>query len=78
MKVRLTKKRLQVLENAISIDDVLYEKFRRLNEDLTKREQRFAARKMIREVVQVKDKLHIKLPILKVQDAGEGLIVVVG
>ena len=37
MKVRLTKKRLQALDNAITFDDILHEKFQRMYADLRKR-----------------------------------------
>jgi hypothetical protein len=55
--MRITKKRLQALNFALSMDDVLYEKFRRLNDDLQKREREFARRK---QVVRVYLREHVR------------------
>ena len=51
-RMRLTKRRLRTLDTAISLDDVLYEKFRRLHEDLQQEARRFERRKTVLKIAQ--------------------------
>jgi hypothetical protein len=73
--IRLTRKRLARLNEAISVDDILYEKFRRMNADLSKREHRFAARKQIAAVYLRKNNIRIAMKIMAVHNTGNGLVV---
>lgn len=75
---RLTKKRLAALDAALSLDDLLYEKFRRLSADLALTERRFDNRHRFR-VVQETDRpdVHRCLCILRVSARPEGIEIVV-
>lgn len=44
-KIILTKKRLQTLQAALSVDDILYERFRRLHEELYRESERLIENK---------------------------------
>lgn len=44
-KIILTKKRLQTLHAALSVDDILYERFRRLHEELYRESERLIENK---------------------------------
>lgn len=76
-KIRLTKKRLEALNVVLSYDDILYEKFRRLNEDLMRREQRFAGRQRIGSIIQDKGEYQLRLQITKVVEYEDGLAIYV-
>lgn len=80
-KVRLTRKRMEALNSALSLDDLLYEKFRRLHQDLAERERKFELRKMIVEVVQRRGQnpaADYYLPILKLEQLPNGVRVICG
>lgn len=71
-RVRLTKKRLQALDAALSLDDVLYEKFRRLQKDLQHEYRRLYRAKQVVSVAQRRnDRLH-ELCIEAIQVSPEG------
>lgn len=74
--MRLTKKRLRALDTAFHIDDVLYEKFRRLSDDLLRREAAFARRKQVVKVLRKIGNVHEVMQILDVQSGPEGTIVI--
>jgi hypothetical protein len=76
--VRLTKKRLRDLHVAISIDDVLYEKFRRLNEEVDRKWRRIATAERVIMVSQRRGGVLHWLPILDVRVTSEGTVVMVG
>lgn len=77
-KVRLTKKRIKQLEVAICLDDVLYEKFRRLRDDLARRERLFERRKSVCEVVQLqKSGLYVALRIEDAERSEHGIRLIV-
>jgi hypothetical protein len=75
-RVRLTKKRLAALRLAVSMDDVLSEQFRRLREDLAKREQKIARSQQVRRVVK-RDRpgVFLEMRILAVHRTPDGLVV---
>ena len=64
---RLTKKRLTDLGLALSMDEVLYEKFRRLNEDLDRRERSFERTRRVFEVLLHDGKIMRQLQIQTIQ-----------
>ena len=78
MKIRLTENRLRRLDLAITMDDLLYEKFRRLDADLRRREMAFQKK---REVIRVyesrEDGVRIAKMILEYERTPEGLVLVV-
>lgn len=74
-RIRLTKARLRALHSALSLDDVLYEKFRRLNEELNRREQRLGRKSAIREVIQRRDNMNYVLQVDAVHSTEDGLVV---
>ncbi len=75
---RLTKKRIKALEVELSFDDLLYEKFRRLSQDLAKREAAFARRKQVCEVVhKLPSGIHKVLQIIDVEKSYLGTRVIV-
>lgn len=78
MAIRLTKKRMDALHTALSLDDILYEKYRRLHEELNREYARLYRAKRIVTVVQRQNGLDWKLPILEVQTSPEGTRVIVG
>jgi hypothetical protein len=76
-KIRLTKKRLVQLDLAITMDDILYEKYHRIMEGIHKAERDLAHRKSILKVIQVKGDANYLLRIDKVISTPEGTIVYV-
>lgn len=74
--MRLTKKRLAQLHNALTMDNVLYERFRRLNEELNRREAAFARRKNVARVVQRRGKIDTVLQIIDVLKTYDGMYIV--
>ena len=74
-KIYLTKGRLQALHNAISIDDILYEKYRRLNEGLHKEQEKLARMGNVARVVQEKDGVDYLLQIISCHGSEDGQIV---
>lgn len=80
-KIRLTKKRLAALDAALSIDDILYAKFQHMMRYVNEREERFRARRQIREVLR-RDEYRgmlcdYQMQILEVHDTGRGLVIIV-
>jgi len=80
MKVRMTKKRSKALDIAISLDDLLYEKFRllnkRLHEDI---ESLYRRPRMVKRVIQqLPDGNYLALPIIKFNVTPEGTELIVG
>jgi hypothetical protein len=75
-QVRLTKKRLAALDTALSLDDILYEKFRRLMQELHQREAALYKAKRIIKIIQKRDKLYVVLQILEVHPSEEGTTVI--
>lgn len=73
-KVILTKKRLKALNMALSVDDILYEKFLRLNKDFMERCEEWNRRKQVVRVVQKKDNVNYILQITKEIKTEEGII----
>lgn len=78
-RIRLTKKRKETLNIAISLDDILYEQFRRLNEDLDRRYRAlYRAERVIQVIREVPGaKAHERLQIVSVQISPEGTQVIV-
>ena len=74
--MRLTKARERALHTALSIDDILYEKFRRLNEELSRRERGLRRKSSIRQVLKKEGKVYWRLQILAVESTPEGLTVI--
>ncbi len=77
MTIRLTKKRLKALDNALTFDDLLYEKFRRLNEELHRYEHRIQRGKQIIEVIRDTGAIHEVMQIQSIQWTPNGTRVVV-
>jgi len=76
MKIRLTENRLRRLDLAITMEDVLYEKFRRLDADLRRREMAFQKRREIIRIYEVgKNGIRINKQIVSYFRTPEGLIV---
>ena len=72
-KIKLTKKRLRDLDTVLSIDEVLYEKFRRLNEDLQKQKERFYRSKQVVSVFQLRGDSWYAIKIERVEVTPEGI-----
>jgi len=76
--IRLTKKRLARLHDALSLDDVLYEKFKREHEWLQREAERIYRRRKILAVYQERgDGVRMRLQVVDVQMLPEGSIVTV-
>jgi len=75
--MRLTKKRLKDLEVALSLDDVLYEKFLRLNEELRRETAKLYRAKQIVTVQQRRGKVMVALQIEAIHVSPDGMHVVV-
>ena len=76
-RIRLTKKRLSALHTALSLDDILYEKFRRLDERLKNEYQKLYQAKQIVRVYQKRpDGILVCLQIEDVQIGPEGTTVI--
>lgn len=82
-KIRLTKARLQALDHKLAFDDILYEKFRRLNEALDMKYRQLYRAERIVEVLQAqttfpRGRLLKSLVILEIHVTSDGTQVVVG
>ena len=77
-KIRLTKKRLAQLEMGLHLDDILYEKFQRLNDELNRKYRRLYQAERVIQVVQKRNGMRILLPVLEVNTTPEGTQVIVG
>lgn len=77
MAIRLTKRKLAALHSALSMDDVLYEQFRRLQEELNREAAKFARSQKVLSVYQRKGKFNIRMQILEVQKGPDGLVAIV-
>lgn len=73
--ISLTKSRLRALDLALSIDEVLFEKFRRLNEDLQKRTLQMYRRNQVIRVIRESDKTPAIEQITKEIKTPDGIIV---
>lgn len=76
-KMKLTKKRLRQLEIALCLDDVLHEKFLRLNDELKHETQKLYRSKRIINVYKKTGSIYIALQIEEMQVSPEGTIVIV-
>ena len=74
-KVILTKNRLKALDLGITLDDVLYEKYRRIVEDIHRAERRLSDKSRIASVIQIKNNIKYRLQVLKVVPTDEGTII---
>jgi hypothetical protein len=72
MTIRLTKKRLQQLNSQLSVDDFLYEKYRRLNQDLQRQWEKLYRAKQIVSVVQQREGVNFQLQIIDIQITPDG------
>jgi len=78
-RIRMTKKREEILRIAITVDDLLYEKFRHMKEEVDREWARLGRAKHITRVVQKrKDNCYYEMPILEVLPSRGGTMVVVG
>ena len=76
--MRLTKKRLSELNLALSLDDILYEKFKRLDADLhRKADSLIRNRKRLWRVIKRGKKYDECLQVIDVQEGPDGMLVVV-
>lgn len=79
-KIILTKKRLKALDMAISLDDVLLEKYRRLREDLAEYEKttlkRLGQRKNYK-IVELKGNTKYLKQIKDIISTDEGTIIII-
>jgi len=76
-KVYLTKGRLKDLHTALSIDEVLYEKHRRMLEDFNRYTQQWARRKQVIGVIKKHKGFKEKLMIIEEIKSSEGILVIV-
>lgn len=72
-KIVLTKKRLAALHTAISIDKVLYEKYRRMHEDFNRRCKEWDRRKQVVRVIKKDKNVNLVLQIVKEIKTDEGI-----
>jgi hypothetical protein len=73
--IYLTKNRLKGLDLALTMDDILYEKHRRLLEGLHKQERKLARMGNVARVVQEKDGVDYVLQIISCHGSEDGQIV---
>jgi hypothetical protein len=80
MTIRMTKKREKALHTALSLDDLLYEKFRRLNEQLQRDVRRFLKdpARVMRVIQKDKDGNYLMLQILETHVTDQGTEITVG
>ena len=77
-RMYLTKKREKALRTALCIDDVLYEKFRRLNEQLHRDTKRLMGNRMtVFKVLRVRGNVTESLQIVDVRMSIEGSVIYV-
>jgi len=74
-KVRLTKKRLAALDTALSLDDVLYSKWLRMREDLSRYERRIGRKECIAAVLLTENGITRRLQLERIDVTAEGMIV---
>ena len=74
-KVRLTTKRLKALDVALSMDDVLYAKFQRLNDEFYKNVRRWHLKNQVIHVIKIGNKYKEDLQIKKEIKTDNGIIV---
>lgn len=74
-KIILTKNRLKALDLGITLDDILYEKYRRIIEDIHQAERRLSDKSRIVGVIQRKNSIKYRLQVLKVVPTDEGIII---
>jgi hypothetical protein len=76
-KVILTKGRLKALDLALTMDDILYEKYKRIMERIHQAERRLHRKSSIARVIQVKGNINYVLMVDKVFSTEDGTIVYV-
>ena len=78
-RLYITKKRLESLHTAISLDDILYEKFKRLEKDIDRRANQYLRQpKRLWKVIQRKNGNDYLLKVIRVViDTNQGSIVYV-
>lgn len=72
-KIILTKKRIKRLELALTIDDILYEKFKRLNEQLNRDYEKFRQMQTVVEVVKQGQHYKERMQIIKEVKTSHGI-----
>lgn len=72
-KIRLTKSRLKALSAAVSMDDVLYEKHRRVSEDIQQQAERYlhAPKRIISVTLRQGDR-HYRLRVVSYSITSDG------
>ena len=75
--MRSTKKRLRALNTRLSFDNILFEEFKHMKEDLEKEWSRLARAKQIAEVRQRKGNFTVCMQIDEVEMSPNGMIVYV-
>lgn len=80
MAIRMTKARSKALDIAISLDDLLYEKFKRLNQQLHEDIQRYYCnpKKVLQVMQKDSDGNFLVLKIIDVQVTEDGTEIIVG
>ena len=74
--MRLTKQQLERLNTALSVDEMLYEKFRRLQEQLRRDENRAAQKSRIRQIIRLRpDGVREVLQIRRIFSDLDGLVI---
>ena len=74
--MRLTKQQLERLNTALSVDEMLYEKFRRLQEQLRRDENRAARKSRIRQIIRLRpDGVREVLQIRRIFSDLDGLVI---
>lgn len=66
---------MEALHNAISLEDVLYEKYRRLHENLTEEARRFERKKNVAKIVKVNKDYKEVLQIVNVFKTDDGMLI---
>jgi hypothetical protein len=77
MKIRLTKKRLAALHLAITVDDILHEKFRRMQQELMLREAKiYKAERVIQVLHHKEGDVYVQMQIESIEPTPEGTRVI--
>jgi len=74
-KIYLTKKRLNQLDIQLSIDDILYEKYKRVMESIRRAEMRLSKKGNVIRVIRLKDGGQYIEQISKIEVTPEGQVV---
>lgn len=75
-KIILTKKRLSQLNTQISIDEILYEKFRRMNQDLNKKIAAWNRKKrVVRVYKKINKNVFMEVLVVKETKTPDGVII---